>query len=228
LGRLLELKADGTWKVIKTGVQLGMLGNQRVALTGDEIKALTAPLTYPSDPRPNPPLFTPMPSSDERLGELPGFEGTAPAGPTISTTPIQWQSWEDLLIERNAAEQKRFRGWLVDEARRIEPNFDPTGYDAHHMIALKEYPELNVLRIKLAELDVDINDPAINGVLLPRGKEAPGTTPHGDTQSNPEYWRETLERFRYVETREDAITVLKKIRTDLLDGKFVEPKPRGP
>jgi hypothetical protein len=105
LGRLLELKADGTWKVIKTGVQLGMLGNQRVALTGDEIKALTAPLTYPSDPRPTPPLFTPMPSSDERLGELTGFEGAAPAGPTTSTTPVETQSWQDLLIDKSNADK---------------------------------------------------------------------------------------------------------------------------
>jgi hypothetical protein len=228
VGRLLELTADGKWQVIKTGVSLAQLGNQRVALTGDEIKALTAPLTNPSDPTPNPPLFTPMPSNDERLGELPGYEGAAPAGPTTTTTPIEWQSWDELIIERNSAEQKRFRGWLVDEAKRIDPNFDPSGYDAHHVITLKDYPELNALRSKLVDLGIDINDASTNGVLLPRGKEAPGTTPHGDTQNNPAYWERILERFQQVDTRSRAIEVLAEIRSDLVDGRFVDPKKKGP
>jgi A nuclease family of the HNH/ENDO VII superfamily with conserved AHH len=119
---------------------------------------------------------------------------------------------------------------LIDEAKKIDPNFDPARFEAHHGIPLNAYPRLDVLRQQLAAWDIDLNDASINGVLLPKGTNAEGTTGHGDTQSNPNYWREILDRFKGVETAARAIEVMKEVRTDLQNGNFVEPKnPRtGP
>jgi hypothetical protein len=133
----------------------------------------------------------------------------------------------DLIIERNRAEQQRFRNALIDEAKRIDPNFDATGFDAHHGIPLTGYPELNNLRAKLAELGVNINDESINGVLLPRSKDAPGTTSHRDTQNNPDYWEQILDRFKGVDTRQEAIDTMTRIRDELKNGTFIEPKKSG-
>jgi hypothetical protein len=155
----------------------------------------------------------------------------APSGPTTLVTPAAPQpTAADLIIERNRAEQQRFRDALIDEAKKIDPNFDPAGFEAHHGIPLNAYPRLDVLRQQLAAWDIDLNDASINGVLLPKGTNAEGTTGHGDTQSNPNYWREILDKFKGVETAARAIEVMKEVRTDLQNGNFVEPKnPRtGP
>jgi hypothetical protein len=133
-----------------------------------------------------------------------------------------------LIIEqRNRADQDRFRRGVVGEALRLDPGLDVTKYEAHHGIPLNAYPRLDDLRRQLAIWDIDLNDPSINGVLLPKGTNAEGTTGHGDTQSNPNYWREILTRFEGVETRSEAIDTMIKIRNDLRDGNFIEPKKPG-
>jgi hypothetical protein len=195
-------------------------------LTQDQLARLQGPLTTPiTPPRPSGP--PPLPGWVDNNRPNPGYTA-APAGPTTLVNPAAPQpTAAELIIERNRAEQQRFRNALVDEAKKIDPNFDATGFDAHHGIPLTDYPRLNGLRDQLAKWGVDLNDASINGVLLPRTKDAPGTTSHQDTQNNPAYSEEILDRFRDVKTKEEALDVLGKIRQDLRDGNFVEPKTRG-
>jgi A nuclease family of the HNH/ENDO VII superfamily with conserved AHH len=224
VGRLLELTADGNWQVIKTGVSLGMLGNQRVALTGDEIKALTAPLTNPSDPRPNPPLFTPMPSSDERLGELPGFEGAAPAGPTTSTTPVETQSWQDLLIDKSNADK------LAENLEKAGQPKPATGYQPHHMVPSKDGGSaMQAIRDKLALLDLDLND-AANGVWLPgsRSVEKPGEPAYHPRLANDRYNEAMIKLLNPVTTKQEAIRVLAEVAAMLQSREFPGVRPRPP
>jgi A nuclease family of the HNH/ENDO VII superfamily with conserved AHH len=223
LGRLLELNASGNWQVVKTGVYLGLLDSQRVALTGDELKALTAPLTNPSDPRPNPPLFTPVPSNDERLGELPGFDAAAPAGPTTTTTPIQWQTWDELIINKQDSE-------ILGVNLRAGGNDKPAdGYEAHHIVPSRAGgARMDALRAELKLLEIKLND-AVNGVWLP-GPDASrdATEAYHRTLNNKAYNNAVADAFLNVTTKEEAFEVMQRIGSLLQSGNFpgVRPRPK--
>ncbi len=225
-GQLQERNAQGDWEVLRTDVRRYEVMGRTVVLSDDELARLNRPIATPMPPPQlnGPP---PLPAWVDNNRPNPGYVA-APAGPTTLVNPATPQpTAANLIIERNRAEQRRFRNALIDEARRIDPNFDPTGFDAHHGIPLTDYPRLNGLRAQLANWGIDLNDTSVNGVLLPRGRDAPGTTSHTDTQNNPAYSEEILDRFRGVESKGRALEVLGEIRQDLRDGNFVEPRTRG-
>jgi A nuclease family of the HNH/ENDO VII superfamily with conserved AHH len=141
---------------------------------------------------------------------------TLPTAPPVTA--------EDLLIERSRVEQQRFRNSLVDEAQRLSPGFDPKGYEAHHILPLNEYGELNGLRSRLAGWGIDLNDASVNGVLLPRSGAVGSGTVHADTQRNDVYERAIRDRLEGATTRERAIEVLGTIKRELRNGTFIPPK----
>jgi hypothetical protein len=221
-GRVFDRMPDGSWQAREGGyvgfpVEMGF----RV-LSDAELRNLRAPITTPALPPGNttlPPLPIDRPdSSTPGLEAAPPVAGTPglPAAPTVTV--------DDLIMERSRAEQQRFRNALIDGARAIDPNFDPAGYEAHHIVPLNEYPELNGIRERLAGWGIELDDASINGVLSPRSPDVGPGTVHADTQRNETYRDAILDRFRNVTTRERAIEVLDGIKQDLRNGTFIPPK----
>jgi hypothetical protein len=122
--------------------------------------------------------------------------------------------------------QGAFRREAIAEARRLDPQLPAnlSGYQAHHIVPLREYPQLSELRGRLARLGIDLNDAKFNSVMLPTARtNGPGTL-HSDTQRNASYERALVDRFAGVQTREQALFELGKIRDDLRAGTFIPSK----
>jgi A nuclease family of the HNH/ENDO VII superfamily with conserved AHH len=220
VGQLQRLAADGNWHTTTVQVTLDQYQG-RSMLTDEQRAALGAPITTPLPPSvpPGTPGYLPPPNDPSNNG-TPGFDGSAPVMPGTTELPAAPPlSPEDLIIERNRAEQQRFRDALIDEMKAANPDFDPTGYHAHHILPLEQFPDLNDLRSDLAAWGIDLNNPA-NGLLLP-GKEGIGNgeTPHSQTRG-ADYKQEIKDRFEGVTTREEALAVLDKIKNDLRHNTF--------
>jgi hypothetical protein len=226
-GRLWERDpSTGEWKIARTDVREYQQPTGFAILSDEELRNLRGPLiNVPAPPQPSgPPPLTPPP--DRVDTQTPPSLAQQPAGPIVEVYPMGPPTTIDELIieQRSRAEQQRFRNWLIDEAQRLDPNFDPTLYDAHHIVPLTEYPELSGLRDRLSGWGIDLNDASINGVLAPRAPGAETGTVHSDTQRNEEYRDAIEKRFEGVTTRERAIEVLMAIRDELRNGTFILPK----
>jgi A nuclease family of the HNH/ENDO VII superfamily with conserved AHH len=222
-GQLYERQSDGSW-LARDEPHFGFATEMGFrVLSQDELARLRAPIATPVSPPPPPP--TPPVPVDRIDASTPGREAAPPAGPNIGTLPAAPpMTVADLLMERSRAEQQRFRNALIDEVRSNSPDFDPRGYEAHHILPLAEYPELNSLRDRLAGWGIDLNDPAINGVLLPGSAEVGQGTVHSDTQRNEHYRDAIRDQFKDVTTRQEAVDALAKIKEELRNGTFVPPK----
>jgi hypothetical protein len=222
-GRLLERDTvSGQWQVLRDDVREYRRPGGYAVLGDEELARLNAPaINTPAPPQPSRPPPLPI---DRPNTSTPGLEAAPPVAGTPGLGAAPTVTADDLLMERNRAEQQRFRNALIDEARRIDPDFDPSRYDAHHAIPLNEYPQLNELRDRLAGWGIDMNDPSINGVMLPRSPDVGSGTVHADTQRNPEYEAAIRRRFAGVTTRERAVEVLDDIKQELRNGTFVPPK----
>lgn len=190
--------------------------------TDDELARYLQPITTPiaSPPTPIPPQLGTGQQSLIIPGSAPDVRSpieNSPPGTAADPT-----HWSDLLIDRDKDEQAKFRGNVVAEHMARNPDFPRSqlaNYDAHHIVPLNEYPDLQGLRDKFAVWGIDLMDP-INGVLLPR-QEGIGTgTPHKHTQSNPAYVDEIRTRFLGVSTGDQARAVLRQIKQDLLAETF--------
>jgi A nuclease family of the HNH/ENDO VII superfamily with conserved AHH len=134
-----------------------------------------------------------------------------------------------LIVEaRNATEQKRFRDALIDEAKRLDPSFDPTGYDAHHVFKLNGgSPEMQQLRLKLQNLGVDLNDLA-NGVLLPGSESIQGTSgAYHPRLDNQIYNNAVYDELIGVTSAGRAREILQEIGSRLRAGDFPGIRPRS-
>jgi hypothetical protein len=104
---------------------------------------------------------------------------------------------------------------------RLNPNFRADGFSAHHIIPLKDFPELGQLRARFAEWGIDPYS-VQNGVMLPTyATSAAGAIAiaHGVTQT-ADYGYTIARRFQFVQTAEQARTVLSQIQTELRAGTF--------
>ena len=198
----------------------------------------------------------PMPDPDDPTRQAPpGYSIDAQRlQDLINTRPAEWPDWAqgllvrlqlsaqqlrkygtttfpglvvtaaDLLILREG--QDKFRRDLIGEAKARNWGFDPTGYEAHHIVPVNEYPELNSIRAKLAEWGINVNDPA-NGVLLPTSKAPDGAegTLHRDTRYNDTYEKAIKKAFEFVTNAAEARFALGRIKTQLQNGTFIPPKP---
>jgi hypothetical protein len=133
----------------------------------------------------------------------------------LTTLPIVITTGADLLIER--AGQERFRNGLIDQERANNPSFNPTGTEAHHIIPVREYPELRELRDRLQQWGININD-LDNGVLLP-------VSDHRLTQRNTGYRDAIRDAFSGVTSAAGARVVLQDIKEQLRNGGFTPPRP---
>ena len=220
-GTVLERQPDGSWLARPeryAGIPGGAAGF--VVMSEDEIARLSAPITTPVAPPP--PTLPPLPVWADRPEAVPPYQEAppAPATPGFEPTPV---APDDHIITRDQEEQRRFRGRVLQEAFARDPNFRPELYEAHHIIPLNEYPDLQGLREKLALWDIDLNSVA-NGVPLPKNAGEGVGTPHRDTQNNPVYERALLERFSEVDSPEEARFVLERIKEELLNGTFIPRK----
>jgi A nuclease family of the HNH/ENDO VII superfamily with conserved AHH len=193
-------------------------------LSPEEASRLMGSSITPIPPRLDgspPPLIAVQPQDQI----TPGYEAVVPIGPQVETLPSAPQvTIEDLLTDkRNSTEQKRFRNNLIDEEQRQNPNFDPSRYQAHHIVPLTEYPEMSDLRDRLTGWGIDLNDSA-NGVLLPSKADVGPGTIHSDTQKYDVYRLEIERRFEGVNTRGEAMDMLTQIKNELRNGTFVPPK----
>jgi hypothetical protein len=125
---------------------------------------------------------------------------------------------DDLAMDRSG--QTRFRNGLIDLERAKNPSFDPTGTEAHHIIPVNEYAQLQGLRDRLQGWGIDIND-IDNGVLLP-------VSEHRLTQRNDGYRNAIFGAFDGVTTADRAREVLQDIKNQLRNGNFTPPKPPKP
>jgi hypothetical protein len=161
----------------------------------------------------------PLPAWAEPHEVLPPFASAAPTPRVPGLEAAPQPSADDLIIQRDQDEQRRFRGRVIGEAFGLDPNFDPSLYDAHHVVPLTQYPDLQPLRDRFALWEIDLNDLA-NGVPLPRVAGVGEGTPHRETQNNRDYEESLQQRFASVETREEALDVLAQIKSELRAGTF--------
>jgi hypothetical protein len=195
----------------------------RSMLSDEERDRIGAPLTTPIKPQQTPPLVTPIPTDNDRPPPLPGFEGQAPTGPTITTTPADPQNWRDLIIDKRNSEI------LGDNLRAGGIDKPAIGYEAHHIVPSEAGgPRMDALRAKLLLLDIKLND-ATNGVWLPGpGASRDATEAYHRTLNNTDYNNAVDDVFKGVLTREQAISALRDISSQLKDGSFpgVRPRPK--
>lgn len=102
----------------------------------------------------------------------------------------------------------------------------PPDTAAHHIVAHGDY-RMRRIRELLSRLGIDINS-AENGVFLPNkpGSTAPGAY-HPSLHSS-EYYNAVEQEFDGIESREEAIFVLNRIRRRLINGTFPGSKPVPP
>jgi hypothetical protein len=199
-------------------------------LTPADLARLNEPMIYVAnlEQATNPPPLTPPPARDANI--LPGASVDVPA-PWRSTVPgyeAQTPHWSDAIIDRSREEQAEFRRKVIAELLAKNPNFPRrllSQYEAHHILPLNEYPELQGLRDKFAEWGIDLNS-AENGVLLPKGEGIGSGTPHSDTQNNERYMQAMPDRFRDVTTREQALRELSEIKVELEERRLIPSKDK--
>jgi A nuclease family of the HNH/ENDO VII superfamily with conserved AHH len=108
-------------------------------------------------------------------------------------------------------------------------NLEAAGYTrpddsaAHHMVPEGD-KRANNLKIKLGNLGIDINS-ADNGVFLPQvpGSTAPGA--YHPKLNNTKYHDQLQLDFEGVNSKNDALDVLGRIRGQLLNGTYPGSKP---
>jgi A nuclease family of the HNH/ENDO VII superfamily with conserved AHH len=164
-GVLQQRDEYGDWQTTKTGVRLWEVGNQRMALTDNEIRALNAPMSNPADPRSTPPLVTPIPTDRDQMPPLPGMDMAPPdvgAIPGYEVMPPL--TIADLLLDKQNSEI------LGDNLRAAGSAKPAEGYEAHHIVPSGAGDvRMDALRAQLVALGIDLND-AANGVWLPGPK----------------------------------------------------------
>jgi hypothetical protein len=158
------------------------------------------------------------------------YPAATPIVPSTTATPIPAQrTVEDLIVEaRNASEQKRFRDRLIDEAKRLDPSFDPTGYDAHHIFKLNGGSVLmQQTRANLQRLGLDLNDLA-NGVLLPGSRTDQGATGAYHPRLDNDLYNDTvIDELRQATSADEARDILKRIGNQLRANDYPGIRPRG-
>jgi A nuclease family of the HNH/ENDO VII superfamily with conserved AHH len=134
-----------------------------------------------------------------------------------------------LIVEaRNATEQKRFRDALIDEAKRLDPSFDPTGYDAHHVFKLNGgSPAMQQLRARLVSLGLDLNDLA-NGVLLPGAKSDQNVIGAYHPRLDNDLYNITVtDALQGVTSADRARIILQEIGSRLRAGDYPGIRPKS-
>jgi hypothetical protein len=134
-----------------------------------------------------------------------------------------------LIVEaRNATEQKRFRDRLIDEAKRLDPSFDPTGFDAHHIFKLNGGSlEMQQIRAHLKQLGLDLNDLA-NGVLLPGAKSDQNVIgAYHPRLDNDLYNITVVDALQGVTSADEARDILKRIGNQLRANDYPGIRPRS-
>ena len=152
-----------------------------------------------------------MDMSPPNVGAIPGYSALPPL--TI----------EELLLDKRNSEI------LGDNLRASGSAKPASGYEAHHIVPSDAGgPAMEVLRARLAALDVDLNA-AANGVWLP-GPKAPvsATEAYHRRLNNPEYNDAVNRALSEVTSGEQALAALKDIGNQLKDGSFpgVRPRPK--
>jgi hypothetical protein len=146
---------------------------------------------------------------------------TNPKSPTV-TRILERVGLDPIVFQRTTQAQKAFREALIAEELRLNPNFRADGFSAHHIIPLKDFPELGQLRARFAEWGIDPYS-VQNGVMLPTyATSAAGAIaiPHGMTMMT-DYARTLEFRFRDIATAAQARDMLQQIKTELRNGTFV-------
>jgi hypothetical protein len=145
---------------------------------------------------------------------------TNPKSPTV-TRILERVGLDPIVFQRTTQAQKAFREALIAEELRLNPNFRADGFSAHHIIPLKDFPELGQLRARFAEWGIDPYS-VQNGVMLPTyATSAAGAIAiaHGVTMRY-EYADTLIIRFENVQTAAQARTLLSQIQTELRNGTF--------
>lgn len=198
-------------------------------LTPQDLQRLQGPLIYV--PPPAQPSLQGLPGDTRIETTIPGSAPdidpwwTRLGTPGYQANPTEWA---DTILTRDQTAQADFRRSVIADHMASNPEFPREllpHYDAHHILPLNEYPDLQGLRDKFIEWGIDLNDP-VNGVLLPRIEGLGAGTLHRDTQGNLGYQREIWKRFADVTTGSRAIQVLAEIKSDLQQGTFIPPKVR--
>jgi A nuclease family of the HNH/ENDO VII superfamily with conserved AHH len=206
-GELQVQSADGRWLSMPGQVRLDQVQG-RSMLSDDERDRIGAPLTTPIKPQQTPPLVTPIPTDNDRPPPLPGFEGQAPTGPTITTTPADLQIWRDFIVETR---DSRELGDNLIAGGSPKPG---TGYQPHHMVPINDPRAADIQRL-LEDAKIDLNS-AANGVWLPQNSSVPNSreTPHNETFRDS-YFDYLDKAFAGVTVRADIESRLRQIREDL-------------
>jgi len=199
------------------------------ALSPEELAQLQRPMIYvPVAPQAGGPPPTVPTRPDHLDGMLPGTSIDLPWRTPIETFPAENPpSAAELILTRDEQEQRRFRGRVIGEAIGLDRTLNPADYEAHHIVPLKEYPDLQDLRDRFAAWGIDLNDLA-NGVALPKAAGTGSGTLHKDTQANPDYVRALRDRFEGAVTRDDALRALQSIKQDLRSGTLIASKNLKP
>jgi A nuclease family of the HNH/ENDO VII superfamily with conserved AHH len=221
-GVLQQRDEYGDWQTTKTGVRLWEVGNQRMALTDDEIRALNAPMSNPADPRSTPPLVTPIPTDRDRMPPLPGMDMAPPdVGAIPGYEALPPPTIDDLLLDKQDSEVLGDNLLAAGSAKPAE------GYEAHHIVPSNAGDaRMDALRAQLVALGIDLND-AANGVWLP-GPKAPEDAPEAYHRrlNNSDYNEAVAGIFDGVASREEALVALRDISNQLRDGNFPGVRPR--
>jgi A nuclease family of the HNH/ENDO VII superfamily with conserved AHH len=206
-GELQVQSADGRWLSMPGQVRLDQVQG-RSMLSDEERDLIGAPLTTPIKPQQTPPLVTPIPTDNDRPPPLPGFEGQAPTGPTITTTPADPQNWRDLIIETR---DSRELGDNLIAGGSPKPG---TGYQPHHVVPINDPRAADIQRL-LEDAKIDLNS-AANGVWLPQNSSVPNSreTPHNETFRDS-YFDYLDKAFAGATDRADIESRLRQIREDL-------------
>ena len=212
-------EVEGTWTTV----------GRFVPLSDTERAEMLRPTTTPAQPQP-PQSPPPLPASHESSQPLPGYTPEGVQQPTVIGTPAAPQpTWEDLVIEASNSEKL---GQNMRDVGRTPPldsdGNELPGYIPHHMLPSEKWAELDPLRDRFAAWNIDLNS-ADNGVWLP-GYRSPTDAlgSYHESLHNGDYRDAFRDAFRGVTTREEAVSVLADIRSQLQEGSFPGSRPRRP
>jgi hypothetical protein len=229
-GRLMERdKGTGQWTVTQDNLLKVETATGFAILSNEDRKRLSEAVSYPiSNPQSSgsAPLTPPLVQNDPNTT----YPASTPIASTTVGTPIPRQlTVEDLIVEaRASAEQRRFRDGLIEEAKRLNPNFDPKGYEAHHVFKLVGgSPDMQRVRAELQKLGLDLNDLA-NGVLLP-GSNAPDNAQgaYHPRLDNDVYNNRVTAELEGVTSAEQARGILRDIGNRLRANDYPGIRPRS-
>jgi hypothetical protein len=123
------------------------------------------------------------------------------------------------VVDKAARDRFR-RGYDKAVADRGEIWQHRPGLDERHHVVAFDHPENRELAARLKGIGVDIHNPAINGVSLPKNSDIDnpfGKIPHSETKSGA-YYQYIDRSFRNVTTQTEAVTVMKRLQMELLSG----------